>query len=172
MLWGDEMEYMLLRVDPQSGSVALWLGAETILKEFNEQNEGFCLSPEYGAFMIEGCPKKPWSFSVTNPLSSFSNLHQHLQYRREAIQALCSKDVVVATMGMFPIMGVNIFTYPSTVPFGPIACSRYTSDDLIFPHCRFTTLTAAIRERRGANVCINVPLYKVKLIQKTPDENF
>ena len=69
----------------------------------------------------------------------------------------------------FGLMGVGDFTHPSSKPKGEVANSEFTSDDIIHPHFRFRylflcanrrTLTKNIRERRGENVNITIPLYK------------
>ena len=51
------------------------------------------------------------------------------------------------------------FTEPFYPPTGPIARSLYVPDEIINPHRRFGTLTANIRERRGSNVEILLPIF-------------
>lgn len=51
---------------------------------------------------------------------------------------------------------------PAYEPNGSVCKSLYVPDQLINPHPRFATLTANIRERRGAPVCIAVPLFMDK----------
>ena len=51
------------------------------------------------------------------------------------------------------------FTVPPASVNGPIAESRWVPDECINPHPRFGTLTNNIRQRRGSNVDIRVPLF-------------
>ncbi len=52
------------------------------------------------------------------------------------------------------------YSEPYLAPNGPVCRSRFLHDNIMNPHQRFSTLTANIRERRGSNVAINMPLFK------------
>jgi glutamate--cysteine ligase catalytic subunit len=83
-----------------------------------------------------------------------------MKERRELMQSVLGENEVGITLPNFPLLGVPDSTWPPTFPGGPVANSLYTSDDVIHPHHRFSTLTRNIRLRRGSNVAINVPIFK------------
>lgn len=85
-----------------------------------------------------------------------------MRERRELMQSVLGPDEVGLTLPNFPLLGTPNSTFPETQPGGPVANSLYTSDDVIHPHHRFSTLTRNIRMRRGSNVAINVPIFKDK----------
>lgn len=83
-----------------------------------------------------------------------------MRERRELVQSVLGPDEVGLTIPNFPLLGTPNSTFPDTQAGGPVANSLYTSDDVIHPHHRFSTLTRNIRIRRGSNVAINVPIFK------------
>jgi len=83
-----------------------------------------------------------------------------MRERRELVQSVLGAGEVGLTLPNYPLLGVPDSTTPPTQPGGPIANSLYTSDEVIHPHHRFSTLTRNIRLRRGSNVCINVPIFR------------
>ena len=70
LLWGDEIEYQLLRVDGERRTVQLSLRASEVLRELSDKEEGLgrrdgvgeaCMwHPEYGAWMVEATPRVPY----------------------------------------------------------------------------------------------------------------
>lgn len=85
-----------------------------------------------------------------------------MRERRELMQSVLGPDEIGLTLPNFPLLGTPNSTFPETQPGGPVANSLYTSDDIIHPHHRFSTLTRNIRMRRGTNVAINVPIFQDK----------
>lgn len=113
-------------------------------------------NPEYGSFMIEGTPGKPFS----EGWDSFLELESNMIERRQLIQSVLEPNQVVLSIPNFPLLGVNDFTIPSGRTEGPIADSLYIPDTIMNPHHRFATLTRNIRTRKGSHVSINIPVYK------------
>eukprot|EP01084_Bolivina_argentea_P241701 405675_1 len=69
--WGDEVEYAILRSDKLNKRVSLSLRAPEVLEDLRakevaaaharkNEEEGCIWHPEYGAWMIEGTPLKPY----------------------------------------------------------------------------------------------------------------
>lgn len=168
--WGDEVEYMLVRtqrptLDGARGrSSALVLSAPKLLdvlqREENSQPEGSSVPvlwrPEYANWMIEGTPGVPYRCYAAD----LCVVEQNMALRRAAVQDLLEEDESALTLTAFPRQGCPRYTFPETAPGGPVARSFYTSDDVINPHPRFSTLTRNIRTRRGRKVDIRVPVYR------------
>jgi glutamate--cysteine ligase catalytic subunit len=161
--WGDEVEYMLVKIDKDRGEARLAVSAPQLLtvlqREEHSQPPGSTVPvlwrPEYATWMIEGTPGVPYrSYAADLAL-----VEQNMALRRQDMQKLLQDDEVALTLTAFPRQGCPRFTFPDTWPGGPVARSLFTSDDNICPHPRFATLTRNIRLRRGQKVDIRVPLF-------------
>ena len=62
--WGEEMEYLVYAIDKENQCLKLTNQGPALIKEFNEAGEGqesnVFLMPEFGAWMIEAVPSKPY----------------------------------------------------------------------------------------------------------------
>lgn len=148
--------------------------------------------PEYGRFMIEGTPAKPYG-GYTGDLRL---VEANMRLRRELVQLMLSPSERMTTMTVFPLLGCAERVGPVTVPplavtplrhnadwaaerdvvgddaavaaarmAEPASGSMYVPDKLISPHPRFATLTRNIRYRRQRRVNMNVPLFQDKHTQ-------
>ncbi|CAG8597076.1 10153_t:CDS:10 [Diversispora eburnea] len=117
--------------------------------------------PEYGRYMLEGTPGKPYGSS----LSDLIQVEPNMKLRREIAEKHLEQNEVLITLTSFPRLGQGQFLEPHHEPTGPISRSLFVPDEIINPHARFPTLTANIRKRRGSKVAINMPIYHDK---KTP----
>ena len=68
LLWGDEIEYGLFVLEPETKSIRLCLRAEQIMDDLNDKEkshlhrmEGCHWVPEYGGWMIEATPNRPYT---------------------------------------------------------------------------------------------------------------
>jgi glutamate--cysteine ligase catalytic subunit len=166
--WGDEVEYMLVRTAsataaaPRSSTLVLSAPAllDILQRDENSQPSGSSVPvlwrPEYANWMIEGTPGVPYRCYAAD----LCVVEQNMALRRAAIQAQLGDGESVLTLTVFPRLGCPRYTFPETVPGGPVARSFYTSDDVINPHPRFGTLTRNIRSRRGRKVDIRVPVFQ------------
>ncbi|CAH8608017.1 unnamed protein product [Dicrocoelium dendriticum] len=160
--WGDEIEYTLLRLDPVSGKVHLFLGASELLKQLpteGSSGDQFIWQPEYAEYMVEGLPGIPFG----RLLYAFSTVEPNMRKRRQELLNSLPEHCFSLTLTMFPRLGCPDFSYPSVQPTPVDGSSR----SLFFPdgaitqgHPRFMTLTRNIRERRGSKVAINVPIFR------------
>lgn len=161
--WGDEVEYLLLNLDDDTERATLSLRAPELLDilqmEEHSQPAGSSVPvlwrPEYARWMIEGTPGLPYRCYAADLV----NVERNMALRRSEIAKLLLPSEAVLSITSFPRTGCGIYTSPPTIPFGPVARSFFTSDDVISPHPRFPTLTRNIRLRRGRKVNIEVPMF-------------
>jgi len=172
LFYGDEIEFSLAKLDPEKREVKLSLRGTELLQGLNEREKhgdarGHCggctWHQEYGSWMVEGTPDKPYSGYTTSLLQ----VEQNMRLRRARLLVSLEPNEIAPTVVTFPLMGVGDFASPSAPPGGPASLSSTVPDSCINPHPRFGTLTANIRERRGSKVDIRLPVYKdVKTTEK------
>ncbi|KAH3687185.1 hypothetical protein WICPIJ_001844 [Wickerhamomyces pijperi] len=169
-LWGDEVEYTIVKFEDTQKSAKIAVDKDYILEELNEGGVHFDtvlkndinFHPEYGRFMIEATPKGPYD---GEKLSQYEYVEQNMAVRRVIADKLLPENKLL-TITAYPLMGVGQFTSPPTKANSPSSKSLFLGDDVTNRHVRFPTLTANIRKRRGEKVAINIPLYKDS---KTPE---
>ncbi|KAK3886936.1 hypothetical protein Pcinc_008945 [Petrolisthes cinctipes] len=162
--WGDEIEYMIIKLDHKNRKARLSLrGSELleVLREAEETNPKEVRSlwrPEYAEYMVEGTPGQPYGSLVQH----FNIVEHNMSFRRSEVQSLLQPDELVLSLTCFPRTGCYDFTRPSSRPDPTCGVTR----SLFFPeeaitkcHPRFKTLTNNMRERRKEKVAINVPIY-------------
>eukprot|EP00099_Drosophila_melanogaster_P010692 NP_001285001.1 Glutamate-cysteine ligase catalytic subunit, isoform C [Drosophila melanogaster] len=165
--WGDEVEYIIVKFDDEQKVARVALRAQDLLAQLNEKELAdpngvkSLWRPEYGAYMIEGTPGKPFG----GLMAHFNLVEANMRYRREEVTELLAKDECVMSITNFPRLGAPNFTYPLAQPRpeDPLSSARslYFPDEAIFPgHPRFKTLTRNIRKRRGEKVSIKLKVFK------------
>ena len=120
--------------------------------------EGCNWVPEYGAWMVEATPNRPYTGFTTDLL----RVERNMRLRRKRILTVLNENEIAPTMSAFPMIGAqgDDGSVPAVSVGGPRTQSDYIGDGIINPHPRFGTLTANIRERRGSKVNIKVPLFR------------
>ncbi|KAK9464446.1 glutamate-cysteine ligase-domain-containing protein [Lipomyces arxii] len=173
LLWGDEVEYMVVSYDDENKRALLSLRQAEILLALEENEKEVRIEenalnlgpgqriptfhPEYGRYMLEATP----GFPYTSSLDDLLNVETNMTRRREIAKAHMMPHEFPVTIASYPRLGApGQFTDPYYPPTGPASRSLFLPDELINPHARFPTLTANIRERRGSKVAINVPIFK------------
>ncbi|XP_041973973.1 glutamate--cysteine ligase catalytic subunit [Aricia agestis] len=165
--WGDEVEYIIVKFDDENQRATVSLRAAELLPQLQEkeltnpQSVKSLWRPEYGAYMIEGTPGKPYG----GLLAHFNIVEANMLYRRAEASSLLKDGEVIMSITNFPRLGCPGFTSPplTATPDRGVTKSHFFPDDAIFPgHPRFKTLTSNIRERRGEKVAINLPIYRDK----------
>ncbi|GAA5821113.1 hypothetical protein JCM10212_002983 [Sporobolomyces blumeae] len=168
LMWGDEIEYMIISYDDEGKNARLSLRQEEILadlqsdaaksKQGNPGKEA-CIPvfhPEYGRYMLESTPGAPYGATLDDLLLVEGNM----RYRRKLAQSRMKPNEIPVTLTSFPRLGApGVFTDPYHKPGGGVARSLFLPDEVINQHVRFPTLTANIRRRRGSKVAINMPIY-------------
>ncbi|GAA5922707.1 hypothetical protein JCM1841_001112 [Sporobolomyces salmonicolor] len=181
LMWGDEIEYMVISYDDEGKNARLSLRQEEILQDLKsdaqkrkEGNPGkddgpsadpldcsfsACIPvfhPEYGRYMLESTPGAPYGSTLEDLLLVEGNM----RFRRRLAQSRMKPHEVPLTLTSFPRLGApGVFTDPYYPPGGDVARSLFLPDQVINQHVRFPTLTANIRRRRGSKVAINMPIY-------------
>lgn len=167
--WGDEVEYIIVRFDDEKKETQVSLRARELLATLNEKEHAdptgvkSLWRPEYGAYMIEGTPGKPYGCL----LAHFNVVEANMRYRRIEVAELLPPGEHVMSITNFPRLGAENFTYPPAKPTPEdescAARSLYFPDEAIYPgHPRFKTLTRNIRQRRGEKVSIDLPVFRDK----------
>jgi hypothetical protein len=126
--------------------------------EHSQIVEGCNWVPEYGAWMVEATPNRPYTGYTTDLL----RVERNMRLRRKRILTVLDENEIAPTISAFPMIGAQgeDGTVPSTKVGGPVTLSEYIGDGIINPHPRFGTLTANIRQRRGSKVNIRIPLFR------------
>ncbi|KAI1290171.1 Glutamate--cysteine ligase catalytic subunit [Halotydeus destructor] len=169
--WGDEVEYMIVKLDKKNRLAQASLRAEELLQVMDkrEAEEGpertVLWRPEFGSYMIEGTPGHPYGecFSGKGLLSNFISVEPNMRLRRQEIEKLLPDDEMLLTLTSFPRLGCPGFTFPKLEPdpANSLIGSQYFPDEAIFGgHPRFKTLAQNIRSRRGRKVIIDIPVFK------------
>ncbi|WFD18936.1 glutamate--cysteine ligase [Malassezia caprae] len=166
-LWGDELEYMVVALDPEQRTARLSLRQGEILQRLAQCDDsdvlGTCAAlptfhPEYGRYMIESTPGRPFGISADELL----RVERDMLVRRRLTRERLLPNEVPMTIGSFPRLGVTdtAFTDPPHEAHGAASHSLFLPDEIINTHVRFPTLTSNIRQRRGSKVRINVPIFR------------
>ncbi|KAH8053163.1 glutamate-cysteine ligase [Aureococcus anophagefferens] len=154
LLWGDELEYAVLRVHDDFARASLrgpeirdWLIEKEDLHAY--RTEGCAWMPEYGRWMLEGTPRRPYGGYAADLV----RVERNMRLRRRRLLSALRDDEICPTLVTFPGFGVGDFCElaDGTVPpaGGDVAWSATVPDAAIHPHPRFAALTANIRDRRG-----------------------
>ncbi|TQS31793.1 hypothetical protein Golomagni_07913, partial [Golovinomyces magnicellulatus] len=180
MLWGDEVEYLVVKYSDDEPRVVLSLRQAEILKALAADaelaKEGGCVPalqdikskktrtlpvfhPEFGRFMLEATPGKPWGIGFKELL----DVEPDMKLRRKIAKDHMQASEYPITLTTFPQIGVpGKFPDPYYPVSGPRLRSQFVPDEIANPHIRFPTLAANIRSRRGRKVQVNVPVFHDK----------
>ncbi|EXJ54807.1 glutamate-cysteine ligase [Cladophialophora yegresii CBS 114405] len=178
LLWGDEVEYLVVAIDDEQKKVRLSLCQADVLKALAKDQalagqdvtvpdlqNGVASTgalptfhPEFGRFMLEATPGKPWGIDFKDLLA----VEDDMRLRREIAKAHMGLDEFPITLTTFPRLGLPDTIKPDYPPSGPALRSQFVPDEIANPHIRFPTLAANIRSRRGRKVELNVPVFKDK----------
>ncbi|KAJ5733670.1 hypothetical protein N7493_002456 [Penicillium malachiteum] len=176
LLWGDEVEYLVVALDDEAKKARLSLAQAEILKSLardealwqagsgKDDSDGEHAGeepphfhPEFGRFMLEATPGQPWGIGFKDLLKVESNM----KWRREVAKAHMAPNESPITLTTFPRLGTkDDYIQPYYPPSGPALRSQFVPDEIANPHIRFPTLAANIRSRRGRKVELNVPIFK------------
>ncbi|PVI05239.1 putative glutamate-cysteine ligase Gcs1 [Periconia macrospinosa] len=183
LLWGDEIEYLVVCYDEENRKVRLSLRQADILAALASDEKLLAegggvpdvqrgpvketemaapvFHPEFGRFMLEATPGKPWGIGFKDLLS----VEPDMKRRRIIAKDHMAKEEYPITLTTFPHLGLPDCIVPSYPVSGPKLRSQFVPDEIANPHIRFPTLAANIRWRRGRKVELNVPIFKD---EKTP----
>ncbi|CAG8739716.1 1978_t:CDS:2, partial [Dentiscutata heterogama] len=168
LLWGDEIEYMVIAYDDENKNAKLSLRTSDILHKLQKEVEEtfrkgelveVSWQPEFAAYMIEGMPGIPYGSN----LKSLLRVEQNMKLRRATAFKCLSKNESIITLTNFPRLGCpGQFLEPHHEPFGPKLKSSFVPDEVINPHIRYQSLNNGFSSRLGSNVVINIPIFQDK----------
>ncbi|RMD44176.1 hypothetical protein DV735_g999, partial [Chaetothyriales sp. CBS 134920] len=167
LLWGDEIEYLVVAIDDEHKKVRLSLCQADVLDALAERRQDTVdagsarpsptFHPEFGRFMLEATPGKPWGIDFKDLL----DVEPDMRLRRVVAKAHMGASEYPITLTTFPRLGTkDDFTTPFYPPSGPALRSQFVPDEIANPHIRFPTLASNIRWRRGRKVELNVPVFQ------------
>ncbi|MCJ1374498.1 Zn finger-containing GTPase- Activating Protein for ARF [Loxospora ochrophaea] len=177
LLWGDEIEYLVVVFEDQQRKVKLSLRQADILEALAKDEalskQGCCepgqpaiskygetlpiFHPEFGRYMLEATPGKPWGIGFKDLL----DVEPNMKLRRIIAKDHMEANEFPITLTTFPRLGTgDDYISPYFPTSGDKGRSQFLPDEIANPHIRFPTLAANIRARRGAKVEINVPVFK------------
>jgi len=169
LLWGDEVEYLVVCYDHHHRKVRLSLRQADILAALAsdeallqqgggvpEENPAPVFHPEFGRFMLEATPGKPWGIGFRDLL----DVEPNMKWRRAIAKDHMESTEFPITLTTFPRLGSVDCIVPAYPVSGPKLRSQFVPDEIANPHIRFPTLAANIRWRRGKKVQVNVPVFK------------
>ncbi|KAI6140204.1 glutamate-cysteine ligase-domain-containing protein [Pisolithus tinctorius] len=142
LLWGDEVECMVVVVDDEKKEAKVSLRQAETLEELGKI-VGTLSNDTSPSFMLESTPGSPYTGSIAGLLSMETNMH----YRRTLARNHLRKNEIPAHSDIVPTFGYQL-TYAKS------------SRKITHPHTRFSTLTANIRNRRGSKVVANLPIFR------------
>ena len=105
---------MIVRFDKEKEVAQVALRASELLPILNEKELKDPLGvkslwrPEYGAYMIEGTPGKPYEH-----FDQINDVQANMRYRRKELSNLLASNESVMTITSFPRLGCPNFSYPS-----------------------------------------------------------
>ena len=110
ILWGDEIEFHILKLDHDKKTVKLdtvtCQDLFTIFKEI-EDKQVFEIQPEYGAWMVETIPK-----TVFQSACRFTPTLENNIARRTEISKLLPENSIILAIPVFPMFGVRDYFIP------------------------------------------------------------
>lgn len=102
--WGDEVEYILVKFIHDKKEAKVSLRAEELLDQLMQRElvdpDGVksLWRPEFGAYMVEGTPGKPYG----GLLAHFNIVEANMKMRREEVTNLLKPDEAVMSITSFP----------------------------------------------------------------------
>ncbi|XP_078473093.1 glutamate--cysteine ligase catalytic subunit-like isoform X1 [Lampetra planeri] len=178
LLFGDEVEYMLVSFDHVARRARLLFNAEELANDLRAMDEE--ANPghpsrwhlEFSSYMLEGIPAQPYGGSM----AELTSVETSMRLRRRDVLARLHANETICSLTAFPRLGCPGFSQPEFVPQhrDGIFTSLFLPDEAIVGHARYTALARNIRERRGENIVVNVPIFRDRntpspFIDKIPD---
>jgi len=173
--WGDEVEYIIVKLDHAAKAARVSLRADELLGKLIVPEEKMkeevadhgsssvelrsLWRPEYASYMVEGTPGGPYG-GATN---YFNTVEHNMRVRRKELEDLLEEDEICVSISAFPRLGCPGFTVPPTAPHPDTSFTRslfWPSEATFLGHPRFARLSENIRKRRGEKVAINLPVFK------------
>ena len=185
------MEYQIYELNQHK--IQLSNRGPELIQTFNDsdlsEKSNIVLMPEFGSWMVEAVPTKPYN-SLVDPevlLSCQDKLHERRHvltdfFRQKGLQLVSTTNVCILGTNDHISLGNNqqlindVQSHKGNFEdLNKFSKSRFVLDETINSHPRFGGLVKSIRERRGTKVEIKVPIYqdeKTNMTEPTQDEPF
>lgn len=143
--WGDEVEYIIVKFLDDKKEAKVSLRAQEILSVLNEREHAdpdgvkSLWRPEYGAYMIEGTPGKPYG----GLLAHFNIVEANMKHRREEVSQLLKADEFVMSLTSFPRL-VGIYCNLSKYFFHKLL--HNTKSIILFKYISYKLVFVVINE--------------------------
>lgn len=173
--WGDEVEYIIVKMDHKAKKARVSLRAKELLDQLTVAEEQMkeevartgssdvelssLWRPEYASYMVEGTPGHPYGGST----NYFNTVEHNMRTRRRELEQLLEEGEICVSTSAFPRLGCPGFTSPEVSPDPDNSFTRslfWPSEATFLGHPRFARLSENIRKRRGEKVAINVPIFR------------
>ncbi|RAH81450.1 glutamate cysteine ligase, partial [Aspergillus japonicus CBS 114.51] len=175
-LWGDEIEYTLINVDAKASKATLLLSQENVLRQYEKRCakenrlatsskswNAVSFQPEWGRYMIEATPAKPYGEEITALLKVENNMRLR-QCRRDLIRQCLLPNQHPLTLSVLPGLGTQgLFTTlePDT------RFSGNASDGRVYhPSTRYIMATENLTTRRQGRFECHVPVFRDELTER------
>ena len=108
--WGEEMEYQLYVFDEQNKSIKLSNRGPELIHKFNQSSlasdHEINLMPEFGGWMIEAVPSKPYDSIID--AAQLLSCEQKLHVRREVLDEYCiNQGMQIVSLANVPSLGTT-----------------------------------------------------------------
>ncbi|RKO92617.1 hypothetical protein BDK51DRAFT_52133 [Blyttiomyces helicus] len=144
LLWGDEVEYIVVSYDEKGNKVKLSLKAHDALRKLEEweaaalakgETPGSSWKPEFGRYMLEGTPGAPYGSTLKDLLL----VEDDMKRRRALAQSFLHPNEAVLTLVNFPLLGCpdSLDMDVEATPDRGTFMSLFIADEAINPHARF-----------------------------------
>lgn len=167
--WGEEIEYNVGTLSSEESNAKIVVeGFQKVQEALSEiKQDDFVYQAEFGSWMVEAVPNKPYTLSDTNsPIKAFDSL---IKRRKLVNDAISKQKMFINTLSSWPNLGCKdffqtdqkeLYRIEDYEEYNTASRSDYVLDDITNPHPRFPTMMSYVRHRRGKKVDIRVPLYK------------
>ncbi|KAF2136695.1 uncharacterized protein K452DRAFT_279650 [Aplosporella prunicola CBS 121167] len=176
-LWGDEVEYAIVRLDCAEKRAGLSSEQAAVLRRLkaasesgsSKESDHRCLddlkrgkhagyTPEFARYMVESEPEKPYGISARSLLS----VERSMAERRIAIRRQLDINEYPFTLSIFPRLGAD--------GTGEIALEALTNNSLISPEGRYQAAGINVKARRGTESNnVSVPLFQDAYSSRFPE---
>lgn len=142
LLWGDELEFQIVRIDNEAKSVRLLCAFDKVKENFEKKGDevlNLRINPEYAAYMLELTPKDPYPES----LDALSMVEDNMRERRQSMTQFLPDPLHdhIISFAAFPLLGVHdsLVMISGDAPMhNEYSQSLYIPDSAINSHPRFT----------------------------------
>ncbi|CAI7578850.1 unnamed protein product [Penicillium bialowiezense] len=105
--WGDEVEYYLVDLNPETERATLLLDQERVIRQFEKsaasQSEPVTLQWEWANYIVEATPAKPY----TGKIEDLMAVEENMKRRRQVINNYLSPNQHTLSLSFFPRAGAD-----------------------------------------------------------------